>query len=434
MSLPTSIDIKDIENLILADPQAVKTPSNFIGSGQFNPCHLAAQKINPRVDVLHLLKDHFPLLGESVSNFSYTPLHLAVMYSSNVEFVRELIQLYPPALEMRCRNGNSPLDLVIENNSPAAPQILQALLDAAPNSALIANPVNTKLPLHALLSTINGYPAMPETVAILLAAYRGAVNVRCGDWLPIHHVIVAKNTPLETFRMIVEENRSNISAVMDDGQTLAHLAVRVGNIHALSYILSEVPELLLCADGNGHMPLHSLLMEDEWNSINYDPLKELASPLSDRSEILRLILRHTRKSVHIRTTTIDDADASEGSDDETDPNEDIDEGGDDDADADADASEDIGTPVLLSVYKRLIYTENMESVDLRYPRRLLLLAGHPSLCFPVDLRELNYSARRGALFMFFHHPPSSNTSATIFSRIRNGPGSRELIRAIISFL
>ena len=86
-------------------------------------------------------------------------------------------------------------------------------------------------------------------------------------------------------------------------------------------------------------------------------------------------------------------------------------------------------------------------MDLQYPRRLLLLAGHPSLCLPEVLRDLNYSARRGALFLFFHHRPNlpplafrsspttnTATGATIFWRIRDGPGSKELIRIIIGFL
>jgi hypothetical protein len=105
-----------------------------------------------------------------------------------------------------------------------------------------------------------------------------------------------------------------------------------------------------------------------------------------------------------------------------------------------------------SFYRALSDAEEEEEgldLDLQYPRRLLLLAGHPSLCLPEVLRDLNYSARRGALFLFFHrhlpnNPPppatpslsSTNTAtgATIFWRIRDGPGSTELIRAIIGFL
>ena len=88
------------------------------------------------------------------------------------------------------------------------------------------------------------------------------------------------------------------------------------------------------------------------------------------------------------------------------------------------------------LYQTLTDTEEERGLDLQYPRRLLLLAGHPSLCLPEVLRDLNYSARRGALFLFHHHHPNSfeDPLISIFWRIRDGPGSKELIRAIIGFL
>jgi hypothetical protein len=89
--------------------------------------------------------------------------------------------------------------------------------------------------------------------------------------------------------------------------------------------------------------------------------------------------------------------------------------------------------MTISLYENLTDAEVKFDINLEYPRRLLLQAGHPSLCMPKVLEELNYSARRGALFMFFH-PPCADSSVDIFLRIRNGPGSKELIRAIISFL
>eukprot|EP01036_Dinobryon_divergens_P032267 gene32267-41819_t len=63
-------------------------------------------------------------------------------------------------------------------------------------------------------------------------------------------------------------------------------------------------------------------------------------------------------------------------------------------------------------YRALTYAEEKEG-------------GHPSLCLP------------GALFLFFHrHHPNhfDDPLISIFWRIRDGPGSKELIRAIIGFL
>eukprot|EP01036_Dinobryon_divergens_P034755 gene34755-44947_t len=151
--------------------------------------------------------------------------------------------------------------------------------------------------------------------------------------------------------------------------------------------------------------------------------------MSVRSEILRFLLRHCP------TITEADYHAIEKDDDEDDEEE-----------------EDIAHCMRLQPMQRRKKKEGLDLV-LQYPRRLLLLAGHPSLCLPEVLRDLNYSARRGALFLFFHRhhqppnppphppplspsPPSTNTAtgATIFWRIRDGPGSKEFIWAIIGFL
>jgi hypothetical protein len=67
-------------------------------------------------------------------------------------------------------------------------------------------------------------------------------------------------------------------------------------------------------------------------------------------------------------------------------------------------------------------------------RRLLLLAGAPSL-HPEARKQMNYEARKGALFAFFaprgqHH----SGGADICHRICHGAGAMEIIREIVSFL
>ena len=80
-------------------------------------------------------------------------------------------------------------------------------------------------------------------------------------------------------------------------------------------------------------------------------------------------------------------------------------------------------------------------------RRLLLIAGAPSL-HPELRKEMNYKARKDALFAFFGDRAAAagkNQSSSSFSssvgggpdilyRIRSGPGSVELMIHIVSFL
>ena len=68
-------------------------------------------------------------------------------------------------------------------------------------------------------------------------------------------------------------------------------------------------------------------------------------------------------------------------------------------------------------------------------RRLLLLAGAPSL-HPETRQQMNYQARKGALFAFFaprggeHHSGGTD----ICHLIQNGAGAMEIIREIVRFL
>eukprot|EP01035_Chromulina_nebulosa_P008256 gene8256-11189_t len=162
VSLPNT-DIQDIENLIIAQPDRLNILTSEFG---FNPIHLAC--LNARVDVVHLLMDHLPLDERYVTSRydGSTPLHMAVRSPSNsLALVRELIRLYPRALKMEDRHRNTPLHCV-STVSSEGPQILQALLDAAPQIVQTKNYL-CELPLHRLLKS--SPPVSPEMIATLLA-------------------------------------------------------------------------------------------------------------------------------------------------------------------------------------------------------------------------------------------------------------------------
>ena len=302
--------------------------------------------------------------------------------------------------------GNLPLHW-ISTKSSEGPQILQALLDAAPHTARTKNSFMEELPLHCLLQKSYGKdsPTVLKMASILIAAYPDAVDIRnVYWWLPIHHAAV--HAPVQVFQMIAEKNMANLS---DDRYAVSatKLAIQNQNFANLRYIHSVKPELLMEKSIRGGKAVINCL----------EPVY-LTSPVSDASDILRFLLRHYR-TINTETTT-------------------------DDEDDDDDDDDSFG---YREFYETLSRAE--EVLDMSYPRRLLLLAGHPSLCLPEVLHDLNYSARRGALLLFFyhHHPPTPPAAGTtvaaatrraaadnIFSRIRDGPGSKELIRTIIGFL
>jgi ankyrin repeat protein len=76
-----------------------------------------------------------PEFGARVTSDERTPLHLAAKYSNSVAVIQELIRVYPAALEMRDIYQNTPLSCCLQNTNPEAPDILQALIDAALHTA-----------------------------------------------------------------------------------------------------------------------------------------------------------------------------------------------------------------------------------------------------------------------------------------------------------
>ena len=314
------------------------------------PLHMAARYSNIVAMVRVLAELHPEALDANNSNGD-TPLHVAARCSNSVAIVKELAHLHPAALSRtNASYSDTPLSAVASEIPSETLGKLQVLLDAAPQAARIAN---TKfyncLPLHQLLYV--DPPATPEMVAIVLTAYRDAVNIPDDDgWLPIHYA--ARYISVDVLKMIAEENMSHLSLVLPEIGSLAHSAVRGCSLDNLQYIHSKVPEVLMTVDStNNNTPIHELLNDDgNGGGGLMKSLKNLRAPLSAASDILRYLLRHCPSLA-----------TAKNSDQQT-------------------------------LYDLL----PAEDAGLAYARRLLLLAGASSL-YPGALQELNYAARREAL-------------------------------------
>ena len=341
------------------------------------PLHLAAANSNS-VDVIRGLAQLYPAALQVESSDGDTPLHLAVKGSFSI--LRELISLSPTALVSMNEDGQTPLAVITSSYGSISEfhEKLRVLLEAAPQAARIAcsNDRNS-LPLHQMLC--NSPPAEPEMVAMLLAAYKEAVNMPDNDgMLPIHNA--AQYAPPRLLQMIAEENMSsNLSVIVPFYGSPAHLAVCGRRLDNLRYIHAMIPELLLSVDDSRKTPLHQLIDDDDVGGS----LDELSSPLSPALNILRFLLRHRSSLASAR---------------------------------------DINGETL---YDRL----PADDARLAYSRRLLLLAGASSL-YPGVLQEMNYAARRTALLVFY----SSATKPSIFFRIRHAAGGPVLMRSIVTFL
>ena len=395
-------------------------PLHSKNAGQWLPMHFAVCVPDISVtEIRTLFINSSSSLSQSADPINAnTPLHLAVMSSATALVVRELVQLYPLALEMKNNDDHIPLCLIGYNKSLEAPNILRVLLDAAPHTA--ATPTYTAtatysmlqnfLPLHAVLHYNTNIT--PETVGILIAAYQNAVNIATfpdnieGQQLPIHYA--AEYASLEVFKLLDDMNPANLSVIAPYTiGSVAHRAVVGRKFDTLRYIHTRMPQLLTAECRNRQAsPLFHLV--SHLNNFSNDAW-DLNDPLSVGSDILRYLLPHYSPEMLL---------------------------------AHRDPFHD-GEQLL----DRYLTAEDYP--DCSYARRLLLAAGARSSRDPSDeLREMNYAARRGALLAFFPPPPPPPPPAAvhqnhqdqmvvvmnIFQRIRHGPAGAELVRKIVCFL
>lgn len=446
VSLP-NIAFEDIHNLIvtvtvLREEDGDENSVVLVGNSPPNLAHLACMA-NISVDVLHLLREHFPRLVDSIAEdyYNYTTLHFAVKYS-NLAWVRELILLYPSMVEISDDYGCIPLLLLFQdiNDSLLAQQILGELLKAAPYIARTIQRVNVYnvdnimvshswLPLFFLLHYCNqcgnSLSGVVQMVTILLSAYPDALKIPDENGcLPIH--IAAARSPVHVLQLIAEKSLGNISALNKYGLSVMHMAVRGLKLENFRYIFSIEPKLILVQDSKGDLAISHLIAdlrddiynsEDDYNHQHWYMYFDFVSPFSDRSKILWFLLE-------IWSSISATANKRE---------KDLDQRSDV-FDQKSDVFEVNQLQIISEEFNKLYsFLSSSTYSGLDYPRRRLLMANFPTLSELAILRDLNYSARKLALLTFYHVPQNSET-INICTRIKNGAGSNELIKSIISFL
>eukprot|EP01036_Dinobryon_divergens_P061861 gene61861-biopygen30705 len=373
----------------------------------------------PNMHLIELLKMFKPNFGTLLASDGSTPLHLAAEFSNSVALIQQLIQLNPQALELRSTKGDLPLSCVSRNRYPTAPEILKALIDAAPQT--IRLPHNENLPLHRLLYQYRhdrecdylDEKIKAKLVLVLLEAFPDSVNIPGGiSILPIH--LAARISSVDILKIITEANPENLSMVHHLYGTVAHCAVFDASLEKIRYLHSMMPELLHTMDQMGQTALHIIiegsplltqiprhLRTKVWHAL-IEEMANLAPEAARKVDINGSNLLHT---IATRTEPIED---------------------------------------LIRFFLRLIpcgalatNNQGQTPYDLLKPnhpdynmaRRLLLLAGAPSL-HPETRKQMNYQARKGALFAFF----AGNLKPNIFYRIRDSGAGRVIMRQVASFL
>lgn len=245
------------------------------------PCHLAVMTKSPNMDLIELLKMDNKDFAKLLASNGSTALHLASEFSDSLDLIQQLIQLNSQALEMRNFKGETPLCRVAKNSSLQAPQLLKALIDAAPQTVRSAS--NGKLPLHRFLHIEDACvdtKITKELVLILLQAYPDAVNISDGDGkLPIH--IAAQHCSVDILRIIAEANPENLSLTTPIHGSVAHCAAHSGSLENTRYIHSMMSELFHTVNDRYQTPLH--IVTERFSS---DLIEDMVSLVPETARIV----------------------------------------------------------------------------------------------------------------------------------------------------
>ena len=419
------VELEEIRVLLTDQPKQMAAFSTFELPCSQNkqreisvePCHLAVMTKTPNMDFIQHLKMFDRNFGTLLASNGSTTLHLAAEYSNSVALIKQLIQLNPKALEIRNLKDEIPLCCVSRNRFPEAPEILRSLIDAAPHTVTL--PYNGNLPLHLFLNLFyydrecDDVDATIKStlVLILLQSFPESANIPNNyGWLPIH--MAAQKSSVDILRIITEANPEHLSATVPTIGSVAHCAVeRMFSENALyanctgaayenvRYIHSIIPELFHTLNDSHQTPLHLIIHKC------HSKIEEMVTLVPETARILDLdgnSLLHTLAKSGGLTDTL-------------------------------------ARLLLRLIPGGALATNNqgqtpydMPNLNLAYmalTRRLLLLAGAPSL-HPETRQQMNYQARKGALFAFFAGALKSN----IFYRIRDSGTGIVLMRQVVSFL
>jgi hypothetical protein len=272
----------------------------MMNTSRKTPLHLAAEKSNS-VAMIRELAQLYPAALEMKNADGDTPLHLAVIHSDSVEIVRELASLSPAALVTMNAYDETPLAVVTSpyryDDVSEVQGKLQVLLEAAPQAAGIAcSSDRNRLALYQILQNSSRRFVTLEMVAMVLAAYKDAVNIPDDDgWLPVH--FAAEVAPVDILKMIALENMSNLSVIVPFYGSAAHIAVFGLRVDNLRYIHAMMPELLLSVDDSNRTHLRMM-----WTShlriflVRYRLLRGFCSAIVPAWPLPR-----TRMTIHCTT-------------------------------------------------------------------------------------------------------------------------------------
>jgi hypothetical protein len=286
------------------------------------------------------------LTASIADNEGEMPLHIVCRSKGEdrAALARELLVICPRSVAVRNNDGGLPIHIACVNRDPRSEEdceVIHALLSVFKEGATVADD-NGLLPAH--LAAEN---ATTDVMEALLAAYPDAVSVNVErHGLPIHLAAVRTDDGSSMVNLL--HSRYPKGAMNDDNGWLPlHSASVFASFATLRAVYAIYPKAVEVPNKNGDLPLH-LLLDNARRSLN--------NTTSDDVRTLQFLLKQY--------------------------------------------------PAAVGIYN----AAKERPYDICYRRgwnshiRRLLLRAYPE-CNPAELRELNYAARREALFLAFSAIP-----------------------------
>lgn len=223
---------------------------------RLGPLHYAAA--NCSNDTVRTLAKAYPEALKKLSDECFVaglPLHYAAAYSTRVEVVRLLLELYPGAVRTRSGRGLLPLHEAASKNSSV--EIVHLLMAACPEALQAMVTVDIKgLPLH-FAAALNPHI---EVVRTLIQAYPEALHTpTCNSQLPLHHAAAHNSCP-DVVRLLIQKYPKALQMMSTNtvnGLPLHSAASFSRHVKVVRAVLESYPDAIHTKNDRGLLPLHA---------------------------------------------------------------------------------------------------------------------------------------------------------------------------------
>ena len=246
--------VDTIQYMLELNPESINVQGSRNNSSSAGlPFHEAVVKGKTKVVELILKYDPKAAHKEYIHKRRLS-MHLAVCSRKlELKTIKVLFDAYPQAIWVGDEDGETPLDMAIDRDTPIVFDFFRTQLE------LVQNKTAVLLPLHHAL----GINACLGTIKLLVKANPVAIRTKDENMAyPLHIACEFSSVKVVQYLVALEGDSSEYILSYSDANkgSILHYACRGGNCEIVKYFLDEHTSLVSSAEANvnGELPLHLL--------------------------------------------------------------------------------------------------------------------------------------------------------------------------------